>query len=169
LTIRSRCKMFFKKFPMDCQACSIEISSLGYFSNDIVYVWKDVELDSKMSNMLAQYQLLHVIKTSYNWTDPRDNKLNVSVLKVYFKLQRQQGFYILQIYTPCTLIVVVSWVSFWINKESSPARVSLGIMTVLSVSTLGFGYRSELPKVSHSTALDIYIMSVRVSDLYLLQ
>ncbi|MCP9258671.1 GABA A/glycine receptor subunit [Dirofilaria immitis] len=159
LTIRSRCKMFFKKFPMDYQACPIEIGSLGYFSKDIVYVWKDVELDSKMSNMLAQYQLLHVTKTSYNWTDPRDKKLNVSVLKVYFKLQRQQGFYILQIYTPCTLIVVVSWVSFWINKESSPARVSLGIMTVLSVSTLGFGYRSDLPKVSHSTALDIYIIS----------
>ncbi|EFO23429.2 hypothetical protein LOAG_05053 [Loa loa] len=159
LTIRSRCKMFFKKFPMDCQACPIEIGSLGYFSKDIVYVWKDVELDSKMSNMLAQYQLLHVIKTSHNWTDPHDNKLNISVLKVYFKLQRQQGFYILQIYTPCTLIVVVSWVSFWINKESSPARVSLGIMTVLSVSTLGFSYRSDLPKVSHSTALDIYIIS----------
>uniref|UniRef100_A0A0R3RX23 Neur_chan_LBD domain-containing protein n=1 Tax=Elaeophora elaphi TaxID=1147741 RepID=A0A0R3RX23_9BILA len=159
LTIRSRCKMFFKKFPMDCQACPIEIGSLGYFSKDIVYVWKDVELDSKMSNMLAQYQLLHVIKTAYNWTDAHDKKLNVSVLKVYFKLQRQQSFYILQIYTPCTLIVVVSWVSFWINKESSPARVSLGIMTVLSVSTLGFSYRSDLPKVSHSTALDIYIIS----------
>ncbi|VBB29192.1 unnamed protein product [Acanthocheilonema viteae] len=154
LTIRSRCEMFFKKFPMDRQACPIEIGSLGYFSKDVVYVWKDVELDSKMNNMLAQYRLLHVIKTSYNWTDP-----HVSVLKVYFKLQRQQGFYILQIYTPCTLIVAVSWVSFWINKESSPARVSLGIMTVLSVSTLGFSYRSDLPKVSHSTALDIYIIS----------
>ncbi|VDN07519.1 unnamed protein product, partial [Thelazia callipaeda] len=156
LTIRARCQMFFKKFPMDSQVCPIEIGSLGYFSKDISYVWKDVELDSKMSNMLAQYQLLHVIKTSHNLTDSHDNK---SVLKVYFKLQRQQGFYILQIYTPCTLIVVMSWVSFWINKESSPARVALGIMTVLSVSTLGFGSRSDLPKVSHSTALDIYIIS----------
>lgn len=52
--------------------------------------------------------------------------LDASILKVYFKMQRQQGFYILQIYTPCTLIVVMSWVSFWINKESSPARVALG-------------------------------------------
>ncbi|VDK59319.1 unnamed protein product [Gongylonema pulchrum] len=121
MTIRARCKMFFKKFPMDSQACPIEIGSLGYFSKDIVYVWKDVELDSKMSNMLAQYKLLHVTKTSYNITD-----YHASVLKVYFTLQRQQGFYILQIYTPCTLIVVMSWVSFWINKESSPARVALG-------------------------------------------
>lgn len=34
----------------------------------------------------------------------------------------------------------------------------LGIMTGLSGSTLGFIYRSDLPKVSHSTALDFYIM-----------
>ncbi|PAV65148.1 hypothetical protein WR25_20020 isoform B [Diploscapter pachys] len=84
---------------------------------------------------------------------------DLSVLKVYFKLQRQQGYYVLQIYTPCTLLVVMSWVSFWINKEASPARVALGIMTVLSMSTLGFGLRTDLPKVSHHTALDIYILS----------
>ncbi|VIO90322.1 LOW QUALITY PROTEIN: Uncharacterized protein BM_BM7397, partial [Brugia malayi] len=159
LTIQSRCEMFFKKFPMDYQACPIEIGSLGYFSKDIIYVWKNVELDIAMSDMLAQYQLIDIIKTSHNWSIPQNNNLNISVLKVYFKLKRQQSFYILQIYTPCTLIVIVSWISFWINKESSPARVSLGIMTVLSVSTLGFSYRSDLPRVSHSTALDIYIIS----------
>lgn len=58
------------------QACPIEIGSLGYYSKDVIYVWKDVELDSKMSNMLAQYQLLHVIKTSYNLTDPKDKRLS---------------------------------------------------------------------------------------------
>ncbi|RCN36208.1 hypothetical protein ANCCAN_17911 [Ancylostoma caninum] len=125
---------------VEFQACPIEIGSLGYFSNDVVYNWKDVELDAKMGNMLSQYY--------------------ISVLKVYFKLQRQQGYYVLQIYTPCTLLVVMSWVSFWINKEASPARVALGIMTVLSMSTLGFELRTDLPKVSHSTALDIYILWV---------
>ncbi|KAF8356625.1 lgc-37 [Pristionchus pacificus] len=159
LTIRSRCPMFLRKFPMDAQACPIEIGSLGYFTKDIRYVWKNVELDEKMGNMLSQYQLLDVYRTQMNISDYRFPDQQLSVLKVYFKLQRQQGFYILQIYTPCTLLVVMSWVSFWINKEASPARVALGIMTVLSMSTLGFGLRTDLPKVSHSTALDIYIIS----------
>ncbi|CAI2349503.1 unnamed protein product [Caenorhabditis sp. 36 PRJEB53466] len=159
LTIRSRCQMFLKKFPMDTQACPIEIGSLGYFASDVIYRWKDVELDSKMGNMLSQYQVLSLSKSERNLSDFRFTHKNISVLNVYFKLQRQQGYYILQIYTPCTLVVVMSWVSFWINKEASPARVSLGIMTVLSMSTIGFGLRTDLPKVSHSTALDIYILS----------
>ncbi|KAK5975781.1 Neurotransmitter-gated ion-channel transmembrane region [Trichostrongylus colubriformis] len=112
-----------------------------------------------MGNMLSQYKILGLIKSEHNYSDHRETHRNISVLKVYFKLQRQQGYYVLQIYTPCTLLVVMSWVSFWINKEASPARVALGIMTVLSMSTLGFGLRTDLPKVSHSTALDIYILS----------
>lgn len=151
--------MFLRKFPMDVQACPIEIGSLGYFTNDVTYKWKDVELDEKMGNMLSQYKILNLFKTEHNISGYQQNDRNISVLKVYFKLQRQQGYYVLQIYTPCTLLVVMSWVSFWINKEASPARVALGIMTVLSMSTLGFGLRTDLPKVSHSTALDIYILS----------
>ncbi|KAE9417926.1 hypothetical protein Angca_003267, partial [Angiostrongylus cantonensis] len=159
LTIRTKCPMFLRKFPMDVQACPIEIGSLGYFTNDVTYKWKDVELDEKMGNMLSQYKVLNLFKTEHNISGYQQNDRNISVLKVYFKLQRQQGYYVLQIYTPCTLLVVMSWVSFWINKEASPARVALGIMTVLSMSTLGFGLRTDLPKVSHSTALDIYILS----------
>ncbi|VDL84673.1 unnamed protein product [Nippostrongylus brasiliensis] len=159
LTIRTKCDMFLRKFPMDVQACPIEIGSLGYFSNDVIYNWKDVELDSKMGNMLSQYKILGLFKSEHNFTDYRQAHKNISVLKVYFKLQRQQGYFVLQFYTPCTLLVVMSWVSFWINKEASPARVALGIMTVLSMSTLGFGLRNDLPKVSHPTALDIYILS----------
>ena len=35
-------------------------------------------------------------------------------------------------YVPSLLIVVLSWVSFWINIEAAPARTALGITTVLS-------------------------------------
>nr|CDJ82564.1 Neurotransmitter-gated ion-channel ligand-binding and Neurotransmitter-gated ion-channel transmembrane region domain containing protein [Haemonchus contortus] len=114
------------KMLKDIWACPIEIGSLGYFSNDVVYYWKDVELDAKMGNMLSQYKILGLFKSEHNLSDHREIHRNISVLKVYFKLQRQQGYYVLQIYTPCTLLVVMSWVSFWINKEASPARVALG-------------------------------------------
>ena len=56
-------------------------------------------------------------------------------LQVEFILERQFGFYLLQTYIPSSLIVVLSWVSFWISYDSVPARVALGVTTVLTMTT----------------------------------
>lgn len=47
-------------------------------------------------------------------------------MSVFFNLSRRMGYFTIQTYIPCTLIVVLSWVSFWINKDAVPARTSLG-------------------------------------------
>lgn len=54
------------------------------------------------------------------------------VLTVFFDLSRRMGYFTIQTYIPCTLIVVLSWVSFWINKDAVPARTSLGKKLKLS-------------------------------------
>lgn len=54
-------------------------------------------------------------------------------MTVYFHLQRKMGYFMIQIYTPCIMTVILSQVSFWINKESVPAR------TVFGMPCYGFG------------------------------
>lgn len=57
------------------------------------------------------------------------------------------GYYLIQMYIPSLLIVILSWVSFWINMDAAPARVALGITTVLTMTTQSSGSRTSLPKV----------------------
>ena len=47
-------------------------------------------------------------------------------LIVVFHFKRLFGFYLLQAYVPSLLIVVLSWVSFWVHKDAVPARITLG-------------------------------------------
>lgn len=47
-------------------------------------------------------------------------------LEAIFTLRRQVGFYMMGVYAPTLLIVVLSWLSFWINPDASAARVPLG-------------------------------------------
>ncbi len=60
-----------------------------------------------------------------------------------------------QIYIPLTLIVMCSWVTFWLSKTERgseiPARTGLGASSVLSVVTIGFGGKSK-PQVSEHCA-----------------
>lgn len=48
------------------------------------------------------------------------------VMTVYFHLQRKMGYFMIQAYIPCIMTVILSQVSFWINKESVPARTVFG-------------------------------------------
>lgn len=63
------------------------------------------------------------------------------------------GYYLIQMYIPSLLIVILSWVSFWINMDAAPARVGLGITTVLTMTTQSAGSRASLPKVSAGSML----------------
>ena len=80
-------------------------------------------------------------------------------LSVTFILRRNIGFYVFQYLLPCALIVILSWVGFWIDYQSTPARASLGITTVLTITTLSNSIRSSLPQVAYVKSLDIYLLS----------
>lgn len=80
-----------------------------------------------------------------------------SMLLVNFHLQRHMGNFLIQVYGPCVLLVVLSWVSFWLNREATADRVSLGITTVLTMTFLGLEARTDLPKVPYPTALDFFV------------
>ncbi|XP_031650210.1 gamma-aminobutyric acid receptor subunit delta isoform X2 [Oncorhynchus kisutch] len=77
-------------------------------------------------------------------------------LSLRFQLRRNRGVYIIQSYMPSILLVAMSWVSFWISQTAVPARVSLGITTVLTMTTLMVSARSSLPRASAIKALDVY-------------
>lgn len=79
-------------------------------------------------------------------------------LSLSFLLQRYIGYFIFQTYLPSILIVMLSWVSFWINHEATSARVGLGITTVLTMTTISTGVRSSLPRISYVKAIDIYLV-----------
>ncbi|KAG6925396.1 gamma-aminobutyric acid type A receptor epsilon subunit [Chelydra serpentina] len=79
------------------------------------------------------------------------------VMTVSFDLSRRMGYFAIQTYIPCILTVVLSWVSFWIKRDSTPARTSLGITTVLTMTTLSTISRKHLPRVSYITAMDLFV------------
>jgi hypothetical protein len=72
-------------------------------------------------------------------------------------LRRDFGYFLIQVYVPSMLIVILSWVSFWINVEASPARVSIGLLTVLTMTTQSTGANAQLPKVSYIKAIDVWM------------
>lgn len=47
-------------------------------------------------------------------------------MTAHFHLKRKIGYFVIQTYLPCIMTVILSQVSFWLNRESVPARTVFG-------------------------------------------
>lgn len=120
-----------------------------------MYKWKDdkaVGLDENL--ILPQFKIVghhqkakEIILSTGNY----------SRLICEVQLVRSMGYYLIQIYIPASLIVVISWVSFWLHRNATPARVQLGVLTVLTMTTLMSSTNSQLPKISYVKSIDVFL------------
>ena len=83
-------------------------------------------------------------------------------LEVVFKFKRRLGYYLFHTYVPTCLIVIMSWISFWIKPEAVPARVTLGVTSLLTLSTQHANSQKSLPPVSYIKAIDVFMSGCTV-------
>jgi len=98
----------------------------------------------------------------------------MSQVMVKLVIQREWNNYILEIYLPSILFVMISWLSFWMQITAAPARVSLGkslvsklmvsltnfhlgMTTMLTLVTSSQSTRDKLPRIGYIHALDVWI------------
>ncbi|XP_074004283.1 gamma-aminobutyric acid receptor subunit gamma-4 [Numenius arquata] len=156
LTIEAECLLQLQNFPMDTHSCPLVFSSYGYPREEIVYRWRrySIEVSDQRTWRLYQFDFTGLRNTSEVL---RTGAGEYMVMTVSFDLSRRMGYFAIQTYIPCILTVVLSWVSFWIKRDSTPARTSLGITTVLTMTTLSTISRKHLPRVSYITAMDLFV------------
>ncbi|XP_018011309.2 glycine receptor subunit alpha-2-like, partial [Hyalella azteca] len=149
------CMLELSKFPLDAQICTMEVAS---FSKTM----KELELRWKSEDPIKMYRDLRMPQYEINAIRPSIcNESfyigNYSCLVAEFSLQRSIGFYLVQLYLPTILIVVISWVGFWMDVDSVPGRTTLGVTTLLAMSTKSSDIQEGLPQVSYVKAIDVWM------------
>uniref|UniRef100_A0A8C7F151 Gamma-aminobutyric acid type A receptor subunit rho1 n=1 Tax=Oncorhynchus kisutch TaxID=8019 RepID=A0A8C7F151_ONCKI len=164
VTVTSMCSMDLSRFPLDTQTCSLEIESYAYTDDDLMLYWKkgnnSLSTDERISLSQFLIQEFHTTsKKSFYSSTGWYNRLYIN-----FTLRRHIFFFLLQTYFPATLMVMLSWVSFWIDRRAVPARVPLGelalsssgscskLIMILSLTVLMFHYYKAsniLPSVEY--------------------
>ncbi|KAJ3611092.1 hypothetical protein NHX12_021108 [Muraenolepis orangiensis] len=106
----------------------------AYNENDLMLYWKNGNDSLRTDEIVLSQFFIEEFHSLY----------------IHFILRRHIFFFMLQAYFPTMLMVLLSWVSFWIDRRAVPARVSLGMTTVLTMSTIITG-------VSYVKAVDVYL------------
>ncbi|KAM9320690.1 gamma-aminobutyric acid receptor subunit alpha-5 [Gastrophryne carolinensis] len=158
LTISAECPMQLEDFPMDAHACPLKFGSYAYPNSELRYEWTNVTDKSVVvapdGSRLNQY---HLIGQTVGTENISTSTGEYTVMTAHFHLKRKIGYFVIQTYLPCIMTVILSQVSFWLNRESVPARTVFGVTTVLTMTTLSISARNSLPKVAYATAMDWFI------------
>lgn len=93
-----------------------------YISPVAIFIHSKVSFVEERQNEMFSGKSL----ACYNWLWNSFLVGDYVVMTIFFDLSRRMGYFTIQTYIPCILTVVLSWVSFWINKDAVPARTSLG-------------------------------------------
>lgn len=149
-----QCNMDLRKYPLDSQTCSMIMESYGYSTETLMFKWNAMPLTIQSTVRLAQFHLGQ--KRTFQ-CDKQYYGVNYTCIMLEFDLSRSFGYYLTQVYVPSILIVVLSWVSFWLDIDAVPARISLGLLTVLTMTTQSAGARASLPKVSYVKGIDVWM------------
>lgn len=144
----------------------------GHKANDVVYYWRDgansVILNSEI--MLPLFDIkgvetsneLIVLAQGENSLKVINALINVLFLGNYSRVsislefQRSIEYYLVQVYTPCNMIVIMAWISFFLNKNASNIRIVMCLVGLLSLIVEIQCINNFVPKTSYVKALDIY-------------
>ncbi|XP_068085332.1 glycine receptor subunit alpha-3 [Anabrus simplex] len=155
LKLSFSCMMDLSKFPLDSQVCTMEVASFSKTIEELSLEWK-TNNPVIMGKGLRMPQF-EIVKIAASDCQESFQIGNYSCLVAEFHLSRSVGFHLVQSYLPTILIVVISWVSFWMDVDSVPGRTTLGVTTLLAVSSQSSGIQSGLPQVSYVKAIDVWM------------
>ena len=100
---------------------------------------------------------IEFVKYSLGRSNVTESGEEKSRLELVLFFNRPLGYYLFNVYSPAVFIVIMSWFNFWLNRTATPARITLGVTTVLTLSTLMNKADSNLPKTAYPKAIGIYL------------
>ncbi|XP_030828413.1 glycine receptor subunit alpha-3-like isoform X1 [Strongylocentrotus purpuratus] len=155
ISLTSACYMDLQRFPFDRQRCSLNIMSYSLSTKHMKLVTNDDDVETEEKLIIPSFVLKSIRTTNEDLVYSTAG--NFSLVKVIFTFQRQMQSFLLTVYIPSILLVTVAWLSFCIDAQAAPARVSLGITTVLTITTMTSGIQESLPVVTYAKAIDVWL------------
>lgn len=142
----------FRDFPFDTQVFYIRVRSLNQES---IFVFESLPGFTGIGDQLGEEEW--VVSESFSEVDtiigPED--IRHTRFSLGFRAHRHLIYYIVRIFVPMMIILVVSWFTFRLKDYGK--RIDLGITVLLLFIAFNFTLGSDLPRLGYLTAVDAFI------------
>ncbi|XP_055928512.1 glycine receptor subunit alpha-2-like [Argiope bruennichi] len=167
------CQMDFKHYPVDVQVCPFNLRSFSYPKEMVVYLWDQdgpppVNPEMRMlrhrvaiSKGKSEIHMLNKLRANLLYYHPKIFSIIVTYSTLYVNLtfERDLAHHLIQVFTPSALIVMLSWLSFWLGSDATAGRITLCVTSLLALITQFSSIRRDLPPLSYIHRVDIWMVT----------
>ena len=149
----------FKAFPFDGQKLafrynfnSAESFAYPYFNDFMVYSsnYKNLKFNDWVIKGSPDYRY-------YDYFDPIGFG-KIYSLEISMPIDRNFQYYLLKIFLPILIILLVAWSCFWVSPKELESRLTVSIVCLLSLIAYTFVIDKDLPKLSYFTIMDYAVL-----------
>ncbi|XP_055931180.1 glutamate-gated chloride channel-like [Argiope bruennichi] len=150
------CQGNLQIFPFDNPKCPFAIESVSHETSELELRWERDPGGVNGATSL-RYHNAYLVQNKTGTCDSHHTwRGNYSCLRVLLVFTRDKIFYFSTVFGPGVVLVTSSFISFWLDINAVPARVMIGVTTMLNFCTTTNSFRSTLPVVSNLTAMNLW-------------
>jgi len=148
-----RAPLDYHDFPFDRQVLAVELESFAWDASELNIV-PDQKYDGFDPDFhMPEWEIVDV--RSHVRTHKREGDgLEFSRMRFEIEVERQSGYYLWKVLLPLVIVVLISWVVFYMPNEALGRRAAVSSTGVLTVIAYQFVVSSSLPRVPYLTQMD---------------
>ena len=149
--------MDLRLFPFDSQRLKVTIANVGFGGEVVNLIPSPI---SGISNELTMPDW-SVVGWDFVTTDFSVEDKSSSIHGMVFSLdvKRDAGYFKYKIIFPLILIVMMSWLVFWIDPSLAASQISVSVTAMLTMIAYRFALAGMLPRLAILTSLDHFVLA----------
>eukprot|EP00347_Sterkiella_histriomuscorum_P017150 403350477 len=151
------CQFNYDNIPSDEHQCLTTAYIINEFSDTAQLQW----IDRFQRNRDKQYltwdlKLRQNSQVDVRWKTEATGYSSGIEMSIIFK--RSPNFYTKIFITPSIILIILAYITFWIDSKKAPARVILTITNINSAISLLISTNNYIPQVPHETWLQKFLI-----------
>ena len=150
-----------KEFPFDINNIAVRVLSLEYSAAELPLRISETWTGRVDTLTIPDWEIGEPVATISETLIPRLGKA-VSVFEFQIAATRSADYYIYKFVLPLCMIVMMSWLVFWISASQLSPQLSLAATSMLTLIAFQFAMNDLLPKIGYLTKMDQYVLASSV-------
>jgi hypothetical protein len=148
-----RAPLDYHDFPFDRQVLAVELESFAWDASEVVII-PDAKYDGFDPDFhMPEWEIVDV-RASERKHKREGDGLEFSRMRFEIEVRRMSGYYVWKVLLPLVIVVLISWIVFYMPNEALGRRAAVSSTGVLTVIAYQFVVSGSLPRVPYLTQMD---------------